>query len=104
MTDPASRRVPQLAYTDNEGNVFMLTSADRHVRQLTWNWEKQGSSGTSQPADRFTYLWPAWAPDGSRVACFGLRRSSGSTLETNLYAVAADGIESWELADLSGGM
>ncbi|MGH7965651.1 MAG: hypothetical protein ACRERD_28190, partial [Candidatus Binatia bacterium] len=48
--------------------------------------------------------WPAWAPDGSRVACFGVHGPTESTLETSLYAVAADGIESWELARLSGGV
>jgi Tol biopolymer transport system component len=49
-------------------------------------------------------MWPAWAPDGKQVACFGMRGTAETQLETSLYAVAADGIESWELSGLSGGM
>ena len=99
MPGPATSRIPRLVYTGAGDNIFTLTPADGQVRQLTWSWEKKEAGTAAQsPSTHLTHTWPAWAPDGSRVACFGLRGMQ----ETGLYAVAADGVESWELAGLSG--
>jgi len=105
MSGLTTQCIPRLVYTGAGGNIFTLTPADKQVRQLTWSWEDQGvnKAEQSQPAP-LIHAWPAWAPDGSRVACFGVRETPEQARETSLYAVAADGIESWELAGLSGGM
>src|SRR5262245_27004699 len=105
MSSPTRQRNPRVVYTDEGGNVFTLTPTNKQLRQLTWSWEEKDRSGTAQGSSaRLTHLWPAWAPDGNRIACFGLRGTAESAVETSVYAVAADGVESWELADLSGGM
>lgn len=104
MTASASQRVPQLVYTGNGGDLFTLASADQQVRQLTWSWEEKKANDTDQTSARLNYIWPAWAPDGSRVACFGMYGSSELATRTSLYTIAADGIESWELAKLAGGV
>src|SRR5262249_30876149 len=105
MIDPTPPRAPQVAYIGEGGNVFSWTPANHQKHQLTWSWEEhQDGHVSQQPAVRLTHAWPTWAPDGSRLACFGLRRTSESEVETSVYAVAADGIESWELTGLSGGM
>jgi len=97
---------PQIVFTGEDGNVFAWTPVSKRQQQLTWSWEEhEGKKETAEDASiRLTHMWPAWAPDGNRIACFGMRGTSESHLETSLYAVAADGIESWELSGLSGGM
>jgi len=102
MPGPANPRLPRLVYTGAGGNIFTLTPAEGQGHQLTWGWGEKAEGG-ADPARR-THVWPAWAPDGSRVAYFGLRGAAGSAVEASVYAVAADGVESWELAELSGGM
>lgn len=105
MTDPTHSRDPQVVYTGEGGNIFTWTPANSQKHQLTWSWEEHRDRHVTQSASaRLTHVWPAWAPDGSRIACFGLRDSSESKVETSVYAVAADGIESWELTGLLGGM
>lgn len=105
MTTVKTPRSPQMVFTGEDGNVFAWAPADRRQRQLTWSWEEHGGKREAEDAPvRLTHMWPAWAPDDNRIACFGMRGVSESQLETSLYAVAADGIESWELSGLSGGM
>lgn len=104
MADDVRARVPQLAYTSNQGDIFTCTATQKQARQLTWGWQEHGRVEANRPEARLTYVWPAWAPDASRVACFGLQGSAQSSLQSSLYTVAADGIESWELAGLSQGM
>jgi Tol biopolymer transport system component len=105
MTTTKTTHSPQVVFTGEDGNVFAWTPANKRQHQLTWSWEEhEGEKETDNPPVRLTHMWPAWAPDGNRIACFGMRGTSESQLETSLYAVAADGIESWELSGLSGGM
>jgi len=105
MAGPTHARSPRMAYIGEGGNVFSWNSANSQKHQLTWSWEEsQDGHGSQGTAARLTHVWPAWAPDGSRIACFGLRSASESKVETRVYAVAADGVESWELTTLSGGM
>jgi hypothetical protein len=105
MSDAVTRQTPQLVYIGTKDNVFTHTLANGQVRQLTWSWEEKAEESAEQsPPAQLTHAWPAWAPDESRIACFGLRETKKSQMETVLYTIAADGIESWELADLSGGM
>lgn len=97
--------VPRLVYTGAGDNVFSRVPSERQSRQLTWSWEDGDVNEQDQESRmRLAHAWPAWAPDESRVACFGMRGSEQSKLETLLYIVSSDGVESWELADLAGGM
>ncbi|MBM4258080.1 MAG: hypothetical protein FJ147_19575 [Deltaproteobacteria bacterium] len=96
---------PQVVFTGEDGNVFTWTPSRKRQQQLTWSWEEHEAKATTESSPvRLTHMWPAWAPDGKQVACFGMRGTAETQLETSLYAVAADGIESWELSGLSGGM
>ncbi len=105
MTILKTPRPPQVVFTGEDGNVFAWTPSSKRQQQLTWSWEEhQEKKDTENVPLRLTHMWPAWAPDGNQIACFGMRSTSESQLETSLYAVAADGIESWELSGLSGGM
>ncbi|HXG22373.1 MAG TPA: hypothetical protein VNN62_25295 [Methylomirabilota bacterium] len=99
------QRVPRLVFTGAGDNIFTRALTESTARQLTWSWE-EGGEAEQEPESRLrlTHAWPAWAPDERRVACFGMRGSEQSTLETMLYVVSADGVESWELANLAGGM
>ena len=98
-------RTPQMVFTGEDGNVFAWTPSSKRQQQLTWTWEEHGGEKNAENASvRLTHMWPAWAPDGNQIACFGMRGTAETQLETSLYAVAADGIDSWELSGLSGGM
>jgi dipeptidyl aminopeptidase/acylaminoacyl peptidase len=61
------------------------------ARRLTWGWE--GGDAES----RLYYVWPSYSPDGSLVACFGVRPGSGSQPESGLYAVTEDGVAMHEI-------
>lgn len=101
----AVTHTPQMVFTGEDGNVFTWAPSHKRQQQLTWSWEEHEVEKDSDTASlRLTHLWPAWAPDGKQVACFGMRGTPETQLATSLYAVAADGIESWELSGLSGGM
>ncbi len=102
MSGAVSQRIPQLVYVGAGGNIFTLVPTDGRMRQLTWNWEEDGANRTD--AARLIHAWPAWSQDGSRVAYFGWRETADEALEASLYVVTADGVESWELAGLSGGL
>jgi Tol biopolymer transport system component len=105
MTSLSRSRPPTLVYTGAAGNIFTWTPTDSRKQQLTWSWEEQHNVISEQASSaRLTHIWPTWAPDGSRVVCFGLRGRGKETVQTSVFSVAADGIESWELAGLSGGM
>jgi WD40 repeat protein len=97
--------VSRLVYTGSGDNIFTRVLSEARSHQLTWSWE-EGKSGEREQEERMqlAHAWPTWAPDHSRVACFGMRGSEKSKLETLLYVVSSDGVESWELANLAGGM
>jgi Tol biopolymer transport system component len=78
----------RLLYVGDDGDVYQ-SSAGGPSRKLTWGWNELSSS------DRLHYVWPAYSPDGSQIACFGVR--SGSVPEASLYTVANDGIRMSEL-------
>jgi Tol biopolymer transport system component len=102
MAAAASPSAPRLAYTGEKGNIFIATPQSGQPRQLTWSWEEPPSGEADTP--RLSHVWPSWSPGGSRLACFGLRGTAGPDVRTSLYTIAPDGIESWELASISGGM
>jgi Tol biopolymer transport system component len=102
MSGSAQQRIPRLVFTGTGGNIFTLAPSEGQAQQLTWNWEEDKDAQAD--SSRFIHAWPAWSHNDSRVAYFGLRETTGSTLEASLYVVTADGVESWELAGLSGGM
>jgi Tol biopolymer transport system component len=105
MTHFSSPRPPTMAYTGEAGNIFTWTPANSRKQQLTWSWEEQQSVIVEQAsAGRLTHVWPTWAPDGSRIVCFGFRGVGTDAVETSVFSFAADGVESWELAGLSGKM
>ncbi len=78
----------RLVYVGDDGDVYEI-GADHDPRRLTWGW------ADSFTADRLYYVWPAYSPDGSHVACFGVR--SGHMPEAGLYAVADDGVRMHEI-------
>jgi len=47
-----------------------------------------------------TYSWPTWSPDSQQLACFARQGEDGPA---SVYTVAADGVESWERANLGQG-
>jgi len=74
------------------GRRFGATRA----RRLTWGWDGGGADG------RIYYVWPSYSPDGSLVACFGVRPGDGAEPEAGLYAVTEDGVAMHELWRTSG--
>jgi dipeptidyl aminopeptidase/acylaminoacyl peptidase len=85
----------RLLYVGDDGDVYQ-SNFGSPTRKLTWGWNELSSS------DRLHYVWPAFSPDGSQVACFGVR--SGSVPEASLYTVANDGIrmsELWRMTEAS---
>lgn len=102
MSVVANPRIPRLAYVGTGGNIFTQAPSAGQVQQLTWNWVADGT--TQSESAHLIHAWPAWSRDDSRVAYFGLRETAEPALEASLYVVTEDGVESWELAGLSGGM
>lgn len=99
-----THRLSHLVYATRAGNLFTLQPTTGQVRQLTWSWDA-GEQGAAAPdARRSVHKWPTWAPDNSRIAYFGLHEGGASPLETSLYVVTADGVESWELVTLRNGL
>ncbi len=85
----------RLLYVGDDGDVYQ-SNLGGPSRKLTWGWNELSSS------DRLHYVWPAYSPDGSLVACFGVR--SGTVPEASLYTVANDGIrmsELWRMTESS---
>lgn len=85
----------RLLYVGDDGDVYQ-SSPGGPSRKLTWGWNELSSS------DRLHYVWPAYSPDGSQIACFGVR--SGAVPEASLYTVANDGIrmsELWRMTEAS---
>jgi Tol biopolymer transport system component len=103
MSGAARQQIPRLVFTGTGGNIFTLAPTEGQVRQLTWSWWEEDKAGHTD-SSRSIHAWPAWSQDGSRVAYFGLRETTGAALAASLYVVTADGVESWELTGLSGGM
>jgi len=83
----------RLLYVGDDGDVYQSRLGGPKgpglARKMTWGWNEVASP------DRLHYVWPAWSPDGSQIACFGVR--SGSSPEASLYTVANDGIRMSEL-------
>lgn len=70
--------------------------APGRTRRLTWGWEGSGDDS------RLYYVWPSYSPDGSLVACFGVRPGAGPQPESGLYAISDDGVamhEIWRTTD-----
>ncbi|MFN2375521.1 MAG: TolB family protein [Candidatus Binatia bacterium] len=85
----------RLLYVGDDGDVYQ-SNLGGPSRKLTWGWNELSSS------DRLHYVWPAYSPDGSQIACFGVR--SGAVPEACLYTVANDGIrmsELWRMTESS---
>lgn len=83
----------RLVYVGDDGDVYQRTSG-QSAQRLTCAWTH------SDQRERLHYAWPAYSPDGSRVACFGIR--PGETMEVGLYAVASDGVRMEQLWSRGG--
>lgn len=97
---------PRIAYTGDKGNIFTLTTHNgqpQQPTQLTWSWDVPPLEGETA-SNPLNYICPSWAPDGSQIACFGLRGTPGLHVQTSVFTIADDGIESSELAIISDGM
>ena len=99
----------QLAYIGPDGQIFVRRFPSDTTHQLTWSWQDQQAQSPpqgpkdpeSQPAPpSMTYSWPTWAPDSQQLACFARQGEDGPA---SVYTVAADGVESWERANLGQG-
>jgi Tol biopolymer transport system component len=83
----------RLVYVGDDGDVYESGSG-AGPRKLTWGWSDV------QTPDRLHYVWPSFSPDGSHVACFGVR--TGAAPEAGLYAVHEDGFrvhEIWRMTE-----
>ncbi len=78
----------RLLYVGDDGDVYQSSGGGKTLK-LTWGW-----NDVANP-DRLHYVWPAYSPDGSQIACFGVR--SGLVPEASLFTVANDGIRMHEL-------
>ncbi len=107
----AARATPpiQLAYIGPDGQIFVRRFPSDTTHQLTWSWQDQQAQyppqspqdPESQPAPpSMTYSWPTWSPDSHQLACFARQGEDGPA---SVYTVAADGVESWERANLGQG-
>ncbi len=99
----------QLAYIGPDGQIFVRRFPSDTTHQLTWSWQDQQAQyppqapqdPESQPAPpSMTYSWPTWSPDSQQLACFARQGEDGPA---SVYTVAADGVESWERANLGQG-
>ncbi len=83
----------RLAYVGSDGDVYEA-GGQPLPRRLTWGWSDWGGN------DRLYYIWPSYSPDGSQVACLGVR--TGESPEAALYSVAGDGVlmhEVWRMTE-----
>ena len=96
----------QLAYIGLDGQIFVRHFPSDTSHQLTWSWQahdppQDPQNPESQPAPpAMTYTWPTWSPDSEQLACFARQGEDGPA---SVYTVAADGVESWERANLGQG-
>ncbi len=105
---PATQAI-QLAYIEPNGQIFVRGFPSDTSHQITWSWQDQHTpqplqglqdpeAQSAQPA--MTYTWPTWSPDSQHLACFARPGEDG---QASVYTVAADGVESWERANLGQG-
>ncbi|MFQ5477119.1 MAG: TolB family protein [Candidatus Binatia bacterium] len=78
----------RLAFIGNDGDLYEVLDR-QEPRRLTCGWEED--------SDRLYYVWPSYSPDGSQVACFGVRASEDACTEAALYTVSRDGVSMQEL-------
>ena len=99
----------QLAYIGPDGQIFVRRFPSDTTHQLTWSWQGQQAEylpqGPQDPESQsappsMTYSWPTWSPDSQQLACFARQGEDGPA---SIYTVAADGVESWERANLGQG-
>lgn len=84
----------RLVFVGEDGDLYQTGPRPRlqpRAQRLTWGWESAESDG------RLYYVWPSYSPDGSLVACFGVRPGSGEGQEAGLYAVTEDGVSMHEI-------
>ena len=116
-------RSASLAYIGTDRQVFVHKFPSGETRQLTWSWHEQ--QGQHNPRERYrlsvprapqeqtgsqttqqskvqgwTYSWPTWSPVGEQLACFAWH---GKDSSASVHTVSADGVESWERANLEQG-
>ncbi len=107
----AARATPpiQIAYIGPDGQIFVRRFPSDTIHQLTWSWQDQQAQyppqGPQDPEPQptppsVTYSWPTWSPDSQQLACFARQGEDGPA---SVYTVAADGVESWERANLGQG-
>ncbi len=99
----------RLAYIGPDGQIFGRRFPSDTTHQLTWSWQDQPAQppfpGSQDPEARpappsMTYSWPTWSPDSRQLACFARQGEDGPA---SVYTVTADGVESWEQANLGQG-
>ena len=84
----------RLVFVGEDGDLYQAgptASARPRTQRLTWGWETTENDG------RLYYVWPSYSPDGSLVACFGVRPGAGDQQDAGLYAVTQDGVSMHEI-------
>ena len=82
------RKSGRIVYVGTDSNIYTMNQAGQDVFMIT----EQSGVG-DDIADSVAYFYPAWAPDGRKLAFVGYQRGSGTPLEASLYTAKYDGTE-----------
>ena len=82
-----------IAYIGVDGNIYTINGNGTNPSALT---NDSRLSTFSEQNNRF-YQFPAWSPDGSRVAFVGLSQKKGHDQEFSIFTAAPDGSDRVEV-------
>ena len=80
------RKTGHIVYVGMDSNIYTMNQAGQDVVMVT----DQTQLGLELP-DNTTYFYPAWSPDGEKLAFVGYRRGDDRSVEVSLYTARYDG-------------